>query len=417
MKTLSRFVIAAALVGTGCSGAGSMTTGTSTGGSAGSSDGGKSGSPGSGGVSGSGGTSATGGTTGIGGSAATGTAGRGGMSGGGGTSGTGGSANGGAGGTAGGNGGRGGTSGSTGGSVGRGGAGGAAGGAAGAGGTRTGGTTGAGGTSSPDGGVGGGAGSSAIVGATPPMGWNSWNKFACDSNETLSRRRRRLRLERHEGRRLRVREHRRLLDGRARLARRAQWNTSKFPSGMPRSPTTSTARASSSASTRRPHARPALASTAATPAARQQGSRDDGRANVRRVGRRLPQVRPVQGRPEPASPSCATRCRATGRPIFYSINPGDVRAPYARRQVLHRPADDREHVAHRVRHLANWGSVIRLIDKNKPLVRRYAGPGHWNDPDMLEVGNGAERHRGPRALRHVGDPGGAAASRGTTSAR
>ena len=31
-------------------------------------------------------------------------------------------------------------------------------------------------------------------------------------------------------------------------------------------------------------------------------------------------------------------------------------------------------------------SVLEIIDKNEPL-REYAGPGHWNDPDMLEVGN------------------------------
>jgi alpha-galactosidase len=33
-----------------------------------------------------------------------------------------------------------------------------------------------------------------------------------------------------------------------------------------------------------------------------------------------------------------------------------------------------------------WG-VLRIIDAQKPL-RAAAGPGHWNDPDMLEVGNG-----------------------------
>lgn len=32
-------------------------------------------------------------------------------------------------------------------------------------------------------------------------------------------------------------------------------------------------------------------------------------------------------------------------------------------------------------------SVLDSINKNDSL-RRYAGPGHWNDPDMLEVGNG-----------------------------
>lgn len=36
-----------------------------------------------------------------------------------------------------------------------------------------------------------------------------------------------------------------------------------------------------------------------------------------------------------------------------------------------------------------WKSfgVMQILDKQKGL-RRYAGPGHWNDPDMLEVGNG-----------------------------
>jgi alpha-galactosidase len=33
-----------------------------------------------------------------------------------------------------------------------------------------------------------------------------------------------------------------------------------------------------------------------------------------------------------------------------------------------------------------WG-VLQIIDMQKPL-REFAGPDHWNDPDMLEVGNG-----------------------------
>jgi alpha-galactosidase len=35
---------------------------------------------------------------------------------------------------------------------------------------------------------------------------------------------------------------------------------------------------------------------------------------------------------------------------------------------------------------SSWG-VLRILDKQKGL-RAHAGPGHWNDPDMLEVGNG-----------------------------
>ncbi len=38
---------------------------------------------------------------------------------------------------------------------------------------------------------------------------------------------------------------------------------------------------------------------------------------------------------------------------------------------------------------SNWGSlgVMQILDQQVNL-RGYAGPGHWNDPDMLEVGNG-----------------------------
>jgi alpha-galactosidase len=35
----------------------------------------------------------------------------------------------------------------------------------------------------------------------------------------------------------------------------------------------------------------------------------------------------------------------------------------------------------------SWNSMIGIFLQQKDLAR-YAGPGHWNDPDMLEVGNG-----------------------------
>jgi len=34
-----------------------------------------------------------------------------------------------------------------------------------------------------------------------------------------------------------------------------------------------------------------------------------------------------------------------------------------------------------------WDSMIAIADQNDRWWK-YAGPGHWNDPDMLEVGNG-----------------------------
>lgn len=36
----------------------------------------------------------------------------------------------------------------------------------------------------------------------------------------------------------------------------------------------------------------------------------------------------------------------------------------------------------------SWG-VLKILDMNQAYnIREYAGPGNWNDPDMLEVGNG-----------------------------
>lgn len=35
---------------------------------------------------------------------------------------------------------------------------------------------------------------------------------------------------------------------------------------------------------------------------------------------------------------------------------------------------------------SSWG-VLKILDMQDGL-RKYAGPGHWNDPDMMEVGNG-----------------------------
>jgi alpha-galactosidase len=35
----------------------------------------------------------------------------------------------------------------------------------------------------------------------------------------------------------------------------------------------------------------------------------------------------------------------------------------------------------------SWESMIENVEKQVPTAP-YAGPGHWNDPDMLEIGNG-----------------------------
>lgn len=38
-----------------------------------------------------------------------------------------------------------------------------------------------------------------------------------------------------------------------------------------------------------------------------------------------------------------------------------------------------------------WESFIYNLERQEGLSE-YAGPGAWNDPDMLEVGNGGMNH-------------------------
>jgi alpha-galactosidase len=80
--------------------------------------------------------------------------------------------------------------------------------------------------------------------------------------------------------------------------------------------------------------------------------------------------------------------RATGRPIVFSICEWGLNKPWLWGQNvgnLWRTTDDiYDHWEgrHSFEH-----SVMDIIDIEAGL-ESYAGPGHWNDPDMLEVGNG-----------------------------
>ncbi|MFI7385404.1 NPCBM/NEW2 domain-containing protein [Streptomyces sp. NPDC049813] len=73
--------------------------------------------------------------------------------------------------------------------------------------------------------------------------------------------------------------------------------------------------------------------------------------------------------------------RATGRPIVYSICEWGENKPWEW-------AGDLGHLWRTTGDISDsWGSMLSLLKQNLPLAP-YAGPGHWNDPDMLEVGNG-----------------------------
>jgi alpha-galactosidase len=84
--------------------------------------------------------------------------------------------------------------------------------------------------------------------------------------------------------------------------------------------------------------------------------------------------------------------RATGRPIVYSINPGNGSGCPPTGATTSTCGLNLPNTANLWRIgfdiNASWSSITGLIDQDAPLSA-YAGPGHWNDPDMLEVGNGS----------------------------
>ena len=72
---------------------------------------------------------------------------------------------------------------------------------------------------------------------------------------------------------------------------------------------------------------------------------------------------------------------AAGRPIVFSLCEWGTAKPW----------EWAKEVGHLWRSTGDivdrWDAMIAILDKEKELAK-YAGPGHWNDPDMLEVGNG-----------------------------
>lgn len=86
--------------------------------------------------------------------------------------------------------------------------------------------------------------------------------------------------------------------------------------------------------------------------------------------------------------------RAAGRPIVLSMCEWGSNKPWRwARDIgnLWRTTGDINHYFDddAMKDLKGWHghSVMEIISRNDTL-RQYAGPNHWNDPDMLEVGNG-----------------------------
>lgn len=84
--------------------------------------------------------------------------------------------------------------------------------------------------------------------------------------------------------------------------------------------------------------------------------------------------------------------RETGREIVHSINPNSYHdAKYGAKHDwssiadMWRTTEDIKPVWHTGKPNTYPMGVVDIIDVTRPLAD-WAGPGHWNDQDMLEVG-------------------------------
>jgi alpha-galactosidase len=83
---------------------------------------------------------------------------------------------------------------------------------------------------------------------------------------------------------------------------------------------------------------------------------------------------------------------AAGRPVVFSLCEWGNNKPWLwAKEVGHlwRTTGDVYNCFDCVKNWGTWNSwgVMQILDMQDGL-REYAGPGHWNDPDMMEVGNG-----------------------------
>jgi alpha-galactosidase len=86
-------------------------------------------------------------------------------------------------------------------------------------------------------------------------------------------------------------------------------------------------------------------------------------------------------KPEVRYPPMRDALNATGRPIFFSMCEWGVDDPATWAAAVGNSWRTTGDI------IDNWHSAMSILDQNNRWAA-YAGPGGWNDPDMLEVGNG-----------------------------
>ncbi len=89
---------------------------------------------------------------------------------------------------------------------------------------------------------------------------------------------------------------------------------------------------------------------------------------------------------------------AAGRPIIFSICEWGTTKPWLWARDIGNLWRTTEDIQDCWDCINDWGGIgwTLILDKQSGL-EQYAGPGHWNDPDMLEVGNGGMSDKEYRA--------------------
>jgi alpha-galactosidase len=235
----------------------------------------------------------------------------------------------------------------------------------------------------------GSAGAAGTLAATPPMGWNSWESFRCNLTEALI----------HgvadtivsSGMQaagyLYVNLDDCWMDGRDANGI-LRWNATKFPAGIPNLASYVHAKGLRLGIYESANTRTCVGiygGIAATVAAGSLGHEAQDASTFASWGVDFLKYDLCAG-DRNSFAKMRDGLRATGRPIVYSINPGNATG-----YPPNTPGWDPVSLAHMWRvayDITNtYTSMTSIIDQDAPFFA-YAGPGHWNDADGLEVGNG-----------------------------
>jgi alpha-galactosidase len=234
---------------------------------------------------------------------------------------------------------------------------------------------------------------------TPPLGWNSWNSFGCNVSETTI----------HQAADAMVSSGMRdagyqyvvvddcWFDPQRDSAGNLRGNASKFPSGMKALGDYIHARGLKFGIYQVPTDRTCAQRTGTYPGS--TGSQGHETQDARTFAAwgvdylKYDWCSPAGTRDEQVTRFGLMRdaLRATGRPIVYSINPNSYHAitgdKYDWGQVadLWRTTEDLLDIWQNGNTNSYPMGVGNVLDVTAPLAAQ-AGPGHWNDPDMLVVG-------------------------------